>query len=126
MSIDDQFELCIDKSIGTFVFTVREKRSNGICSNDFRFSYELDGIEQTEKYPPSFRVTLETSLSKKPPSNEQEFLNQQIQQTFQRPQTLFKDENDFRQTIDEYGKENHQHFPFLSNKKQKQNEKYFS
>lgn len=85
----------------------------------------MDGIEQTEKYPPSFRVTLETSLSKRPPSNEQEFLNQQIQQTFQRPQTLFKDENDFRQTIDEYGKENHLNFHFLSNKKSKQNEKIF-
>jgi len=80
--------------------------SNFASTNQSELSYsryELDGIEQTEKYPPSFRVTLETSLSKKPPSNEQEFLNQQIQQTFQRPQTLFKDENDFRQTIDEYG-----------------------
>ena len=68
------------------------------------FRYELDGIEQTEKYPPSFRVTLETNSSKRTPSNEQEYLNQQLNQTFQRPQSLFKDENEFRQTIEEYGK----------------------
>ena len=66
--------------------------------------YELDGVEQTEKYPPSFRVTLETSLSKSGSSNERDFLHKQLDQSLKRPQCLFKDETELRQTIEEYGK----------------------
>ncbi len=64
----------------------------------------MDGIEQTEKYPPSFRLTLDTTSSKKTPSNDQEIFSKQLDNTLQKPQCLFKDETEFRHTIDEYGK----------------------
>ncbi|CAF0853451.1 unnamed protein product [Adineta steineri] len=66
--------------------------------------YELDGIEHTEKYPPSFRVTLDTTPSKKPASNEQDILSKLLDTTLKKPQCLFKDEIEFRQTIEEYEK----------------------
>jgi hypothetical protein len=64
----------------------------------------LDGIEQTEKYPPSFRVTLDTTPSKKSSLNDQEMISKQLDNTLKKPQCLFKDEVEFRHTIDEYGK----------------------
>ncbi|CAF0957547.1 unnamed protein product [Rotaria sordida] len=66
--------------------------------------YELDGAEQTEKYPPSFRLTLDTISSKKASPNDQEAMSKQLDNTIKKPQCLFKDENEFRHTIDEYEK----------------------
>ncbi|CAF3719474.1 unnamed protein product [Rotaria magnacalcarata] len=66
--------------------------------------YELDGIDQTEKYPPSFRLTLDTICSKKTSSVDQEMISKQLDNTFKKPQCLFKDEMEFRHTIDEYEK----------------------
>jgi hypothetical protein len=69
----------------------------------------LDGTEQTEKYPPSFRLTLDTTASKRPSSNEQEIMSKQFDNTMSKPQCLFKEETEYRQTIEEYGK-NRFHF----------------
>lgn len=68
------------------------------------YRYELDGIEQTEKYPPSFRLTLDTTASKKTSLNDKENISKQLDNTLKKPQCLFKDETEFRHTIDEYGK----------------------
>lgn len=72
----------------------------------------MDGIDQPEKYPPSFRVSVDTTSSKRGPTNDQELLNQQLTNTLNRPQCLFKDELEFQQTVQEYGKY-HLHCFFL-------------
>lgn len=64
----------------------------------------MDGVEQTEKYPPSFRVTLDATPSKKTSLNDQEIISKQFDNTIKKPQCLFKDESEYRHTIDEYGK----------------------
>jgi hypothetical protein len=64
----------------------------------------LDGVEQTEKYPPSFRLILDTTVSKKTSTNDQEIQSKQLDNTLKKPQCLFKDETEFRHTIEEYGK----------------------
>ncbi len=64
----------------------------------------MDGTDQTEKYPPSFRLTLDTISSKKTSLNDQEMISKQLDNTLRKPQCLFKDETEFRHTIDEYGK----------------------
>ncbi|CAF1107828.1 unnamed protein product [Adineta ricciae] len=66
--------------------------------------YELDGIEHTEKYPPSFRVTLDTTVSKRTASNDQDVISKQLDGTLKKPQCLFKDDIEFRHTIEEYEK----------------------
>ncbi|CAF5106907.1 unnamed protein product, partial [Rotaria sp. Silwood1] len=66
--------------------------------------YELDGIDQTEKYPPSFRLTLDTISSKKISTNDQENILKQLDNTLKKPQCLFKDEVEFQHTMDEYEK----------------------
>jgi hypothetical protein len=80
------------------------------------FRYELDGTDQTEKYPPSFRLTLDTTSSKRISSNEQEIISKQFDNTLKKPQCLFKEEAEFRQTIEEYGKNRFHSFFFLENK----------
>lgn len=65
--------------------------------------YELDGIDQTEKYPPSFRLTLDTTPSKKTLSTDSEMISKQLDNTMKKPHCLFKDEAEFRHVIDEYG-----------------------
>ena len=67
------------------------------------FRYELDGIEHTEKYPPSFRVTLDTTVSKRTAPNDQDGISKQLDSTLKKPQCLFKDDIEFRHTIEEYG-----------------------
>ncbi len=64
----------------------------------------MDGTDQTEKYPPSFRLTLDTISSKKISPNDQEIISKQLDSTLRKPQCLFKDENEYQHTIDEYGK----------------------
>ncbi|CAF2790523.1 unnamed protein product [Rotaria sp. Silwood2] len=76
--------------------------------------YELDGIDQTEKYPPSFRLTLDTISSKKTSLNDQESILKQLDNTFKKPQCLFKDETEFRHTLDEYG-DGHQYHGTYTN-----------
>lgn len=71
------------------------------------FRYELDGTEQTEKYPPSFRLTFDTIPSKKINGNDQEMISRQLDQTLKKAQCLFKEEAEYRQTIEEYGKNSH-------------------
>ncbi|CAF3580279.1 unnamed protein product [Rotaria sp. Silwood1] len=66
--------------------------------------YELDGIDQTEKYPPSFRLTLDTISSKKISTTDQENILKQLDNTLKKPQCLFKDEVEFQHTMDEYEK----------------------
>ena len=68
------------------------------------FRYELDGTEQTEKYPPSFRLTFDTIPSKKTSTTDQDMIAKQLDMTLKKPQCLFKEETEFRQTIEEYGK----------------------
>ena len=79
------------------------------------FRYELDGTEQTEKYPPSFRLTLDTTASKKSASNEQEIMSKQFDNTMSKPQCLFKEEVEYRQTIEEYGKHRFHFLEYKSN-----------
>ncbi len=76
----------------------------------------MDGTDQTEKYPPSFRLTFDTISSKKTSLNDQEMISKQLDSTLKKPQCLFKDEIEFRHTIEEYGK-NKFHFVFCFNKK---------
>lgn len=75
------------------------------------FRYELDGTEQTEKYPPSFHLTFDTIPSKKTNVNDQEMISKQMDQTLKKAQCLFKEEIEYRQTIEEYGTI---HFVFFS------------
>lgn len=63
----------------------------------------MDGTDQTEKYPPSFRLTFDTIASKKASLNDQEIISRQLDSTLKKPQCLFKDETEYRHTIDEYG-----------------------
>ncbi len=72
----------------------------------------MDGTDQTEKYPPSFRLILDTISSKKTSLNDQEMISKQLDSTLKKPQCLFKDEIEFRHTIEEYGK-NRFHFVFV-------------
>ena len=66
--------------------------------------YELDGADQTEKYPPPFRLTFDTIPSKKSSPNDREMISKQLDNTLKKPQCLFKDETEFRNIIEEYGK----------------------
>ena len=77
------------------------------------FRYELDGIEQTEKYPPSFRLTLDTTVSQKSSSAESDTVYKQLDATLKRPQCLFKDELEFQHTLEEYGKSIASFSPFV-------------
>jgi hypothetical protein len=63
----------------------------------------LDGTDQTEKYPASFRITLDTLSSKKTSRNDREMISKQLDSILKKPQCLFKDDMKFRHTIDEYG-----------------------
>lgn len=81
--------------------------NSNFCSTDhaeLSYSrYELDGTDHTEKYPPSFRLTLDTVSSKKSSPDDQQMISRQLDNTMKKPQCLFKDEMEFRQTLDEYG-----------------------
>ncbi|CAF0801102.1 unnamed protein product [Didymodactylos carnosus] len=90
--------------------------SNFCSSNHAELSYsryELDGCDATEKYPPSFRVSLDTLGVKKQQQTEQQ--DQQLQEylgtTYKKPNCLFQDRNEYQQTIDDYGDSHPAHIP---------------
>jgi hypothetical protein len=81
--------------------------SNFITTNHPELSYprnELDGIDQNEKSPTLFRLSIEVTNSEKPVLNKQDSFTRQLDETLKQSFVLFQNENDFKQKINDYGK----------------------
>jgi len=67
---------------------------------------ELDGIDQNEKNPTLFRITIQIINSQNSFLNKKDLFTEQLEKTLKQPLTLFNDEIQFHKTINDYGKNN--------------------
>jgi hypothetical protein len=81
--------------------------SNFSTLNHPNLSYlrnELDGIDQNEKNPTLFRITIQIINSQNSFLNKKDLFTEQLEKTLKQPLTLFKDEIQFHKTVNDYGK----------------------
>lgn len=64
----------------------------------------MDGINPNEKYPSSFCVIIDIINSNKSSTNDQDTFSKQLDNTLKQSLALFRDNNEFQQTINEFGK----------------------
>ncbi len=81
--------------------------SNFSTLNHPNLSYlrnELDGIDQNEKNPTLFRITIQIINSQNSFLNKKDLFTEQLEKTLKQPLTLFRDEIQFHKTVNDYGK----------------------
>jgi len=81
--------------------------SNFSTLNHSNLSYlrnELDGIDQNEKNPTLFCITIQIINSQNTSLNKKDLFTEQLEKTLKQPLTLFGDENQFHKTVNNYGK----------------------
>ncbi|CAF3340006.1 unnamed protein product [Rotaria socialis] len=67
-------------------------------------SNELDGVDQNEKSPSVFRVTVNVMNSQQSMMKEQDTFSKQLNHTLKQPLTLFKDDGEFKQKVTDFAR----------------------
>ena len=119
VSIENQFQFQHERSSRDFLRQVNRQTFDRSLHS--RVSSSRDEFDQNDKFPPSFRLWIETSPAEKPLSDEQNRWAKIFEKNNESSQILFKDQKEFQEAMDEVNKVSE---PVLGKRKIQSEEKH--